>query len=134
MKHAFTSLKAKLAASLSPSHYYSLGGRSGGRVPQEHLLWSQKWQTYIENSMHFFWAKTNMDNRKVYYMNLRSSLVIQEDQDLVLQMDAYNFRWTSIINSYIIYRRVIDDFFFFWKYLKTDLNPRFIWKGDFMNI
>lgn len=83
------------------------------------------WEQYV-----FFWAKTNMDNRKVYYMNLRSSLVIQEDQDLVLKMDTCNFRWTSIINSHIIYRRVIDDFFF-WKYLKTEFKPHIYMKRWF---
>lgn len=88
------------------------------------------WEQHV-----FFWAKTNMDNRKVYNMNLRSPLVIQEDQDLVLKMDPCNFRWISIINSYIIYRRVIDDIFFeISKKKKTDLNPRFIWQGDFINI
>ena len=45
-------------------------------------------------------------------------------------MDTYNFRWTSIINSYIIYSRVIDDFFF-WKYLKTEFKPHIYMKRWF---
>lgn len=103
----------------------------GGRGTTEHPLLSQEMTDIYWRTACIFWAKTNMDNRKVYNMNLRSPLVIQEDQDLVLKMDPCNFRWISIINSYIIYRRVIDDIFFEISKKKTDLNPRFIWQGDF---